>query len=168
METNQVRYFLALCEEQSFTRAAKRCGVSQPSISNAIRRLEEELGGSLFHRTRGGTKLSPLGVALRPFLDQINQCAENARRKATNLPTGDLVSTHTTIERSMRRTFYSASIAVGVLLVLVLGLVLVGQRPYAGSALHLMANETVNVAALEATIDVSALPRQDTPPEIYQ
>jgi hypothetical protein len=66
----------------------------------------------------------------------------------------------------MRRTFYSASIAAGVLLVL--GLVLVGQRPYAGSALHHMANETVNVAALEATIDVSALPRQDTPPEIYQ
>ena len=60
METNQVRYFLALCEEKNFTRAAKRCGVSQPSVSNAIRRLEEELGGDLFHRTKNGAKLSPL------------------------------------------------------------------------------------------------------------
>ena len=66
----------------------------------------------------------------------------------------------------MRKTFYSATIAAGVLLVL--GLVLAGQRPYAGSALHLMAKDTLNVAALEATIDVSALPRQDTPPETYQ
>ena len=64
METNQVRYFLALCEEENFTRAAKRCGVSQPSVSNAIRRLEEEFGGDLFHRTKNGAKLSPLGVAI--------------------------------------------------------------------------------------------------------
>src|SRR5262245_34523513 len=78
METNQVRYFLALCKEQSFTRAAKRCGVSQPSVSNAIKRLEEELGGDLFHRTKKGAKLSPLGVAIRPYLDQMNECAEGA------------------------------------------------------------------------------------------
>ncbi|MGB6862532.1 MAG: LysR family transcriptional regulator, partial [Pseudolabrys sp.] len=75
METNQVRYFLALCEENNFTRAAKRCGVSQPSVSNAIRRLEEEFGGDLFHRTKNGAKLSPLGLAIRPYLDQINECA---------------------------------------------------------------------------------------------
>ena len=85
---------------------------------------------------------------------------------ATNLPTGDLVSTHTTIARSIRKTLYSASIAAGVLLVL--GFVLLGHRPYAGNGLHLTANDTVNVAALEAMIDANALPRQDTPPEIYQ
>jgi hypothetical protein len=80
METNQVRYFLALCEEQSFTRAAKRCGVSQPSVSNAIKRLEEELGGDLFHRTKNGAKLSALGVAIRPYLDQINECRRGSTR----------------------------------------------------------------------------------------
>ena len=82
MKWKQIRFgfFLALCEENNFTRAAKRCGVSQPSVSNAIKRLEEELGGDLFHRTKNGAKLSPLGVAIRPYLDQINECAEGVRR----------------------------------------------------------------------------------------
>src|SRR5262249_58519971 len=82
METNQVRYFLALCEAQNFTRAAKRCGVSQPSVSNAIRRLEEELGGDLFHRTKNGAKLSPLGAAIPPYLGQVNEWAGRAKREA--------------------------------------------------------------------------------------
>ena len=92
METNQVRYFLALCEEKNFTRAAKRCGVSQPSVSNAIKRLEEELGSDLFHRTKNGAKLSSLGVAIRPYLDQINECAEGARREAAYISTADMLS----------------------------------------------------------------------------
>src|SRR5215468_10129897 len=45
MQMQQIRYFLALCEERSFTRAAKRCGISQPSLTNAIIALEQELGG---------------------------------------------------------------------------------------------------------------------------
>jgi len=50
MEMQQIRYFLVLCEERSFTRAAKRCGISQPSLTNAIIGLERELGGVLFQR----------------------------------------------------------------------------------------------------------------------
>jgi hypothetical protein len=50
MQMHQIRYFLALCEERNFTRAAKRCGVSQPSLTNAIIALEQELGGALFQR----------------------------------------------------------------------------------------------------------------------
>src|SRR5215469_10718930 len=42
MQMQHIRYFLALCEERSFTRAAKRCGVSQPSLTNAIMVLEQE------------------------------------------------------------------------------------------------------------------------------
>jgi DNA-binding transcriptional LysR family regulator len=109
METNQVRYFLALCEELSFTRAAKRCGVSQPSVSNAIKRLEGELGGDLFHRTKNGTKLSPLGAAIRPYLDQINECAERARREVAHISTGEIVSTPTR-GKFPRRIFYGAAV----------------------------------------------------------
>jgi hypothetical protein len=47
MEMHQIRYFLALCEERGFTRAARQCGISQPSLTNAIIRLEQELGGAL-------------------------------------------------------------------------------------------------------------------------
>jgi molybdenum-dependent DNA-binding transcriptional regulator ModE len=162
METNQVRYFLALCEEQSFTRAAKRCGVSQPSVSNAIKRLEEELGGDLFHRTKNGAKLSPLGVAIRPYLDQINECAEDARRRAAYISTADMV-TIPTRAKFARKIFYGTAIAACALLIGVL----FGQQPFSGWQ-RAMANTTVDVAALEATIDSKHLPRQALPSEVYQ
>jgi hypothetical protein len=64
MEMHQVRYFLAIYEEGNFTRAAKRCGVKQPSLTRAIQRLETEFGAPLFIRTRKGASLSHLGPAL--------------------------------------------------------------------------------------------------------
>ena len=82
MELQQVRYFLALCKEQNFTRAAKRCGVSQPSLSNAIRKLERELGGPLFHRNRISCRLSDLGQEMRPHLARLDQCANDAPAQA--------------------------------------------------------------------------------------
>jgi DNA-binding transcriptional LysR family regulator len=85
MEMHQVRYFLALRKERNFTRAAKRCGVTQPSLTNAIKRLEEELGGSLFRRGRGGAELSPLGKAVLPFLEQIERLADLAKHEAANV-----------------------------------------------------------------------------------
>ena len=169
METNQVRYFLALCEENNFTRAAKRCGVSQPSVSNAIKRLEAELGGVLFHRTKNGTKLSSLGVAIRPYLDQINEGAEGARREAAYIstagtvsippiPTADMISIPAQAKFA-RRIFYGIAIAACALFVGVL----FGHQ----TAMRSMAN-TVDVAALEATIDIKHLPRQFVPSEVYQ
>jgi hypothetical protein len=87
MELHQVRYFLALCEEQNFTRAAKRCGISQPSLSNAIKRLEEELGGPLFYRNRVGCSLSELGLELRPHLAKLNETVTDVRARATRFRT---------------------------------------------------------------------------------
>ena len=45
MEMHQVRYFLAVCKTLNFTRAAENCCVSQPALTKAIKKLEEELGG---------------------------------------------------------------------------------------------------------------------------
>ena len=59
MELVQIRYFVALCSKRNFTRAARRCGVSQPSLSNGIKALECELGGKLFERS--DMSLTPLG-----------------------------------------------------------------------------------------------------------
>ena len=82
MEMQQVTYFRALCDELNFTRAARRCQVSQPSLTRAIRLLEEEFGGSLFHRERHHTHLSELGQIIKPHLDQIFQQASLAADQA--------------------------------------------------------------------------------------
>jgi DNA-binding transcriptional LysR family regulator len=67
MEINQIIYFLALCKDLHFTRAAKRCGVAQPSLTIAIRALEAEFGAPLFHR-KPKPRLSELGRAVQPHL----------------------------------------------------------------------------------------------------
>ena len=84
MQMHQVRYFLARCEELNFTRAARRCGVSQPSLSNAISALERELGGALFDR-KPSIALTGLGRMLRPYLDEIACNANHAREVARTL-----------------------------------------------------------------------------------
>ena len=81
MQMQHIRYFLALCEERSFTRAAKRCGVSQPSLTNAIMALEQELGGALFQR-KPIVALTVLGDAVYPYLDRIAENAAHARQAA--------------------------------------------------------------------------------------
>jgi Restriction endonuclease/Bacterial regulatory helix-turn-helix protein, lysR family len=81
MQMQQVHYFMALCEELNFTCAARRCGVSQPSLSNAISALERELGGALFHR-KPSIALTGLGRMVRPYLDEIARNADHAREVA--------------------------------------------------------------------------------------
>jgi DNA-binding transcriptional LysR family regulator len=75
----QLRYFLALCEERNFTRAARRCQVSQPSLTNAIKALEKELGGPLFHR-KPGIRPTELGEALLPRFKSIISALDDTSR----------------------------------------------------------------------------------------
>jgi DNA-binding transcriptional LysR family regulator len=82
MELHQIRYFLALCEELHFTRAAQRCAVAQSSLTRAIGLLETELGGALFHRARADTRLTDLGVRVQPFLAQAYLHVLEASRQA--------------------------------------------------------------------------------------
>jgi DNA-binding transcriptional LysR family regulator len=82
MEMQQVHYFLALSAEGKFTYAAKRCGVAQPSLTKAIKQLERELGGALFHRASTGAMLTPFGTALRPHFIQIAESAADIEAAA--------------------------------------------------------------------------------------
>jgi DNA-binding transcriptional LysR family regulator len=84
MQMQQVHYFLALCEELNFTRAARRCGISQPSLTTAIGALERNLGGALFHR-KPSIALTGLGRMVRPYLDEIACNADRAREVARTL-----------------------------------------------------------------------------------
>lgn len=82
MELHQVRNFLALCETLNFTRAAESCHVSQPSLTRAIKALEDELGGPLFHRERNNSHLTDLGRIMRPYLEEVWGSMDMAKGKA--------------------------------------------------------------------------------------
>src|SRR5437016_1906455 len=66
MKLRALEAFLAVAEEGSFTRAARRMGLAQPSLSQHIRALEAELGGRLLERFPRGIRLTSAGKALLP------------------------------------------------------------------------------------------------------
>ena len=82
VEMHQIRYFLAVCETLNFTRAAEACNVSQPSLTRAIKGLEDELGGPLFRRERNNTHLTGLGEMMRPHLSQVLIETDAAKERA--------------------------------------------------------------------------------------
>ena len=82
MELPQVRYFVVLSRLLNFTRAAEACNVTQPALTRAIQRLEDELGGPLVYRERNLTQLTELGRAMLPHLDAMLAAAENAAELA--------------------------------------------------------------------------------------
>ena len=82
MEIHQAQYFLALCDTLNFTRAAESCGVTQPSLTKAIKKLEEELGGSLLRRERGLTHLTDLGLRMRPHIEAMMRASDMVRLEA--------------------------------------------------------------------------------------
>lgn len=78
MEMNQIRYFLAVYEYRNFTHAAQAMNVSQPSLTTAIGKLEQRLGGKLFLRDRAGCSLTPLGTVVLPYLTEVLKQSQKA------------------------------------------------------------------------------------------
>jgi LysR family hydrogen peroxide-inducible transcriptional activator len=71
MNLQQLRYARMLAECGSFVEAANRCGVTQPTLSNGIAQLEEELGLRLFARTTRTVQLTEFGLQLLPGIADI-------------------------------------------------------------------------------------------------
>ncbi len=88
MELSQIRCFLALAETLNFTRAAEVCGITQPSLSRAIKKLEEEVGGILVRRERGHTQLTDMGQLLLPRLQQALSLTDTALSEAQEFARG--------------------------------------------------------------------------------
>lgn len=85
MEIHQLRYFLAVAETGSFTAAARRCNVAQPSLSVQVAKLEAELGGSLLERARKGARLTVRGEVFRPRAAEVLRQLEAARLESQDL-----------------------------------------------------------------------------------
>ncbi|MFM9607416.1 LysR family transcriptional regulator [Streptomyces niveiscabiei] len=79
MERRQLEYFLAVAEHGGFTAAAVALHVAQPSLSHAIRTLERECGGQLFHRLPHGVALTAAGQALVQPARQVLRDLSTAR-----------------------------------------------------------------------------------------
>jgi DNA-binding transcriptional LysR family regulator len=89
----RMAYWLAVVEEGSFTRAALRMHVSQPSLSQQVRLLEKEVGGELLERLPRSVRLTAAGKAFLPHAQTAVRAAERAQRaarSALDLETGEL------------------------------------------------------------------------------
>ena len=112
IETRLLHQFIAVAEELHFNRAAQRLHMAQPPLSQAIRRLEQELGVSLFERTNRSVSLTPAGAAFlvsaRKILSLLDESIEQTRRVAQGIE-GHLTLTFINIApydallRSLRR-----------------------------------------------------------------
>lgn len=84
MELNQIRYFLNLADTLNFTEAAMRSGVSQPTLTRAIQRLEQELGGTLVYRDGKDSRLTTLGRDIRSEFAAIADREQRVRAISLN------------------------------------------------------------------------------------
>lgn len=80
MELGQLRYFLAVAQAGTFTRAAEREGVTQPSLSQQVRKLENSLGVALFERRGRSVRLTQAGERLLPQAQSLLRQAVDARQ----------------------------------------------------------------------------------------
>lgn len=81
MELRHLRYFQAVAEELSYTRASERLRIAQPALSRAVKEIEEELGALVFDRTRSRVRLTAAGsVLLREAAVLLERWEEGMRR----------------------------------------------------------------------------------------
>jgi LysR family hydrogen peroxide-inducible transcriptional activator len=98
MEFHQLRYVCAIADTGNFSRAAERCQIAQPSLSQQVLKLEEELGTRLFDRLGRSIRLTEAGRAFIPRARAILEQTEAARSSAAD-----------------QNTDFRGSVAVGVI-----------------------------------------------------
>jgi LysR family hydrogen peroxide-inducible transcriptional activator len=87
MELHQLRYLVEVANTRNFTRAARDCHVTQPTLSHQIKKLEEEIGEPLFQRRKKGAFLTPLGERIFEHARAILGTVESVRQEASAFST---------------------------------------------------------------------------------
>src|ERR1700731_2116736 len=82
VELRQLRYFIAVAEERSFSRAARRLHISQPPLSTQIMMLEEEVGARLFDRSNRGVSFTAAGSVLHEEMRAVLVRLEHGKTRA--------------------------------------------------------------------------------------
>ncbi|MCZ4290983.1 LysR substrate-binding domain-containing protein [Hoeflea alexandrii] len=88
MELRQIRYFIAIAEEEHFGRAAKRLRIAQPALSRQMQMLEAELGFDLFERLPRGVRLSPAGRVMLSEMKELELQLQRSIASARSVSTG--------------------------------------------------------------------------------
>jgi DNA-binding transcriptional LysR family regulator len=107
VELRQLRYFVAIAEEQSFSRAAERVWIAQPGLSTQIRRLETELGVQLFERHTRGVRLTRPGEVFLERARVALAAAETAAATGRDLEAGVVGRVRLGIATEARRAVVS-------------------------------------------------------------
>lgn len=82
MTLTELRYIVTLAREQHFGHAAERCFVSQPTLSIAVKKLEDELGVALFERSKSAVRVTPVGEKIVRQAQTVLEQAETIRELA--------------------------------------------------------------------------------------
>jgi hypothetical protein len=154
VKMNQIRYFLALCDEQSFTRAARRCGIAQPSLTRAIQELENECNGRLFDRNQSSIELTELGMLVKSDFARIDQVLADVASKVAEFNTPPQTKTGPEPKEAFMR-----ALAVTVLTIafVATGLAL-RSTPSATEPL----SSQISPYALQSTVEMKTLPEQNS------
>lgn len=89
MDINQLKYFIAVAQTLNFSEAARRCGITQPSISHSVVELEKQLGAPLFLRSRKAVSMTDAGRELLPRAIEIVDIAEKTALRIRQMEMGD-------------------------------------------------------------------------------
>ena len=102
MNLRDLQYVIAVAEHRNFTRAAESVAVSQPALSNQIKKLEAEFGSPLFQRAQGSVELTPFGRELIGTAKQVIELVDNMR---------DIARKHLTLENQPLRLGMTPTLA---------------------------------------------------------
>lgn len=90
MTLDQISYFLELCNTLHYTKASKNLNISQPSLSYAIKQLEQELGAPLFRIERKKVYLTEYGKEFQPYCERVMESILQGKKQIVNMKNSDI------------------------------------------------------------------------------